>query len=183
MKALSLWEPWASLMRTGAKTIETRSWWTHHRGDLLICAARRRDRASLEELELSPGFQRGLASLLPSHQRGTGVLVDEYHLFFGHAVAVVELYECLPTSNLLEENRHLDLVPPELGHVFRTIQTEREFGDYSPHRYAWLTRKLRVIDPFPVRGAQGLFEVELAADALRNGTTSAGFASSIPPTR
>lgn len=41
MKALSLWQPWASLMALGVKQNETRSWPTSHRGDLLICAAKR----------------------------------------------------------------------------------------------------------------------------------------------
>jgi activating signal cointegrator 1 len=39
MKALSLKEPWASLVRSGKKTIETRKWKTNHRGRLLICAS------------------------------------------------------------------------------------------------------------------------------------------------
>lgn len=39
--ALSLWQPWASLVALGAKTIETRSWSTKYRGPLLIHAARR----------------------------------------------------------------------------------------------------------------------------------------------
>ena len=40
------WEPWASLMRTGAKTIETRHWSAPKkcRGWTLICAARRRNK-------------------------------------------------------------------------------------------------------------------------------------------
>ena len=47
--AISLWEPWASLMATGAKTIETRGWATRHRGPLLICAAKRRVLRDLRE--------------------------------------------------------------------------------------------------------------------------------------
>jgi len=37
LKALSLWQPWASLMALGVKRIETRSWQTQHRGPLIIC--------------------------------------------------------------------------------------------------------------------------------------------------
>lgn len=33
--AISLWQPWATLMAIGAKTIETRSWSTRHRGPRL----------------------------------------------------------------------------------------------------------------------------------------------------
>lgn len=39
MKALTLWQPWASLVALGVKTIETRSWSTKYRGPLAIHAA------------------------------------------------------------------------------------------------------------------------------------------------
>ena len=39
MKALSLKQPWASLLAHGKKTIELRSWSTTHRGMLAICAS------------------------------------------------------------------------------------------------------------------------------------------------
>jgi hypothetical protein len=39
MKALSVKQPWATLLVEGQKTIEVRSWQTSHRGHLLICAS------------------------------------------------------------------------------------------------------------------------------------------------
>lgn len=39
MKALSVRQPWAALLRSGAKKIETRSWSTRYRGPLVICAS------------------------------------------------------------------------------------------------------------------------------------------------
>src|ERR671916_581061 len=39
MKAISLWQPWASLVIIGAKVWETRSWSTTYRGSLLIHAS------------------------------------------------------------------------------------------------------------------------------------------------
>lgn len=39
MKALSVKQPWAGLIATGVKTIETRTWKTNYRGPLLICAS------------------------------------------------------------------------------------------------------------------------------------------------
>jgi len=41
MKAISLWQPWASAMAFGWKKIETRTWSTSYRGPLLIHAAKR----------------------------------------------------------------------------------------------------------------------------------------------
>lgn len=39
MKALSVRQPWASLIAAGVKTIELRSWRTRHRGPLVIVAS------------------------------------------------------------------------------------------------------------------------------------------------
>jgi len=41
MKAISLWQPWASMIAYGKKTIETRKWSTSYRGDLLICSTKK----------------------------------------------------------------------------------------------------------------------------------------------
>lgn len=41
LKAISVRQPWANLIRTGYKTIETRTWPTQYRGDLVIVSSRR----------------------------------------------------------------------------------------------------------------------------------------------
>jgi len=41
MKAISIKEPWASMILSGKKTIETRRWETKHRGKLLLCASKK----------------------------------------------------------------------------------------------------------------------------------------------
>ena len=41
VKALSIQEPYASMIAEGIKTIETRKWHTKYRGDLLLCASKR----------------------------------------------------------------------------------------------------------------------------------------------
>lgn len=77
MKAVTLWQPWASAMAHGLKQNETRSWPTSHRGDLAICSAKRRptladcgDPATLERALQFP---------------------------FGCVVCVVRVVECVPT--------------------------------------------------------------------------------------
>lgn len=40
MKALSVRQPWANLIASGDKTIETRKWATDHRGALLIVSSK-----------------------------------------------------------------------------------------------------------------------------------------------
>ncbi len=41
MRALSVHQPWATWIANGEKTIETRKWRTHYRGDLLICSTKK----------------------------------------------------------------------------------------------------------------------------------------------
>ncbi len=40
MMALSIRQPWASMIASGKKTIETRVWGTDHRGDILIVSSK-----------------------------------------------------------------------------------------------------------------------------------------------
>ncbi len=40
MKALTLWQPWATLVAMEVKKIETRCWTTKYRGELAIHAAK-----------------------------------------------------------------------------------------------------------------------------------------------
>jgi predicted transcriptional regulator len=41
MKAISIQEPWASMILSGLKTIETRKWQTSYRGKILLCASKK----------------------------------------------------------------------------------------------------------------------------------------------
>lgn len=49
MKALSLWQPWASLIYDGRKEIETRHWPMLYRGPLAIHAAMKVDKEACRE--------------------------------------------------------------------------------------------------------------------------------------
>ena len=85
MKAISIWEPWASLMACGAKKNETRIWFTKYRGPLLICAAKRcRDAAGLEALRCAV-------------KQGYGP-----YMKYGMAVCVVTLFGCIPTVEAMD---------------------------------------------------------------------------------
>jgi hypothetical protein len=43
MKAISLWQTWATPVAIGAKRFETRDWSTKHRGPIAIYAAKKSD--------------------------------------------------------------------------------------------------------------------------------------------
>ena len=131
MKAISLWQPWASLMAMGLKKNETRSWYTSYRGPLLIHAAKKKvqwpDMAIWELIN-----KRGM-NLLP----------------YGYLICRVNLIDC---QKIIDSNK-----PKE--------RLEREFGDYTPGRFMWITERLKTFDPIPYRGGQRFFNVTLPPTA------------------
>ncbi len=147
IKALSLWEPWASLMRCGAKTIETRSWYTAYRGPLLICAALQWTREQ-DEVLAWPSIQHAFRH---AHANWIGPRYSVASMCLGKAVCIVDLQDCLHS---------------ELLRVDPAYEAEIAFGDFSDGRYGWVTNNRRVLDPFPVRGQQGLFEVNVPDSIL-----------------
>lgn len=142
VKALSLWEPWASAMRHGWKRIETRGWSTSYRGPLLICASKRWTREMREDAEF-------LFDVVERRRR-LEVIRD---VRLGMAVALVRLVHVATTEGLVGGVGAWHVPPSALEH---------DFGDYSPGRFGWCTVPIDTeFEPFPVRGAQGLFDVEL----------------------
>jgi hypothetical protein len=90
MKAISIKQPYASLIAEGKKTIETRKWQTKYRGDILICASKKRDMAAMFYLNNSG------AKLAFSIK---GDLLDSP---VGSALCIAELYDIKP---MVEEDR------------------------------------------------------------------------------
>lgn len=136
MKALSLWQPWATLIAIGAKRYETRSWATTYRGPLVICASKAwtpECRYAIRDLWI----QKALADA------GSPELVR------GVAVCIVDLAICYPTDGFM-------MVPE--------TDPERHFGDFSPGRFAWKLENVRRLHPFSVRGRQGLFDVQMPGE-------------------
>jgi hypothetical protein len=84
MKALSLWQPWASYIAAGAKRVETRDWSTRYRGPLAIHAARRRMTTEERELLLDWPLVRTIT--------------------YGAVVATTELVDCVQmTRRMVDE--------------------------------------------------------------------------------
>ncbi len=143
MKALSLWQPWASLMATGLKTIETRSWTTQYRGPLAIHAAKR----PLTGNEKSLLYGWACRGRIPSGW------LDSEPLPYGAILAVVELVECRLIPRCIEP----------------WFEKEEQFGNYARGRWAWITRNVRRLpEPFSYRGAQGLFDAQFPQPDIAN---------------
>lgn len=102
MKALSIKQPWASLVAAGHKTVECRTWRTNYRGPLLICASQ--GDYEIDDGMIAPGGMAvGVVELLdiaPMTQNDIELafLPDAWHkdALKGLAWHVKKLYEVKP---------------------------------------------------------------------------------------
>lgn len=134
MKAISLWQPWASLVAHGLKHFETRHWSTQYRGTLAIHAAKRPALLT----ECNPTIINALNDV------GYWKLSE---LPYGCIVCVVNLVDCEPTEQVINRT------------WFKTIaHTELHFGDYTPRRFAWQLDNPYSQLNIPARGSQGFWE-------------------------
>lgn len=143
MKALTIWQPYASLAVScdqygdPFKKVETRSWKTGYRGELAIHAAKRKPDM----------FFMGMSESLSNIFAYAGLYGDNalLNLPYGCVVGTVELVDCVPIERLCDTN-------------FDTSQ-ERAFGDWTAGRYGWILRNPVLFDkPIPAVGKQGLWE-------------------------
>ncbi len=132
MKAISLLQPWATLIVIGVKTIETRSWRTQHRGNILI-------HASLGKT----------GSIFASEPPFKKYIPDFTKLSFGAIIGQatitgVERIESLGISDEL---------------MNRLTMEEKAFGDYTEGRYAWLLEDFMQFEkPIPAKGMLSIWD-------------------------
>ncbi len=150
MKAISLWQPWASAIALGIKSIETRGWRPPCgtlRQPLAIHAARHDDRASrdffcrevLRKPEIADLFAR------------VGI-VEFDALPFGAIVCTTSLLGAFSTN----------CNPPA---YLAARKDDELWGNFSPGRWAWFLGPVTRITPaVPCIGSQGFFEWNLPAD-------------------
>ncbi len=137
MKALSIRQPWATLLCLRIKRYETRTWKTDYRGPIALHAGAVFDAASRRLC-----FEPPLADWL----RKAG-----YHnprsLPRGQIIGTAILADCIPTEKL------------------RSLSAkERRLGDFSRGRWAWrFTDIKRLKRPLPAKGQLSLFNLDLDA--------------------
>lgn len=154
MKALTLTQPWASLIAIGAKQIETRSWFTKYRGPLAIHAAKSFPHWA-QEFCLDEPFFSAFKKAGIVHE---GNWITDLPL--GQVVATCNLFDCveIPPMGLFSHKRKTIrhgtttfLVPPKAP--------ELTFGNYDVGRFAWLLTDISsFVEPKQAKGAQGLWE-------------------------
>lgn len=145
MKALSLWQPWASCIAVGAKRNETRGKRTHHRGLLAIHAAKKWSR---ELAGTAEDFVRRHHVPLPGVYAWRGSRERhqlERPLPLGAVVAVATLADCVRmTTEWIEQQTDL----------------ERALGNYQPGRWGWVLEDVRPLaKPLPLKGRQSLWKL------------------------
>lgn len=144
MRALSMTQPWATLVAIGAKLQETRSWGTGYRGEIAIHAAKGFPPDARALCHAEP-FCRVLIANGIAHP-------DE--LERGAIIAVTRLIAC-------------DEIDEGYAEAVRDCSADRwlppyefEFGDYAIGRYSWALENVRELStPVPCRGALGLWTV------------------------
>jgi len=154
VKAITLWQPWASLWAAGIKRNETRSWTTSHRGPLLIHAAKLTHMQLADKIGATAYFK--LSDICVDT---LGILISD--LARGCIVGRVDVVGCF---KVVECTFSDGSVGPSwqitgIDEMNWPGMLEASLGDYSPGRYAWIGAHHRVCEPIPCRGGQRLWNV------------------------
>lgn len=147
-KVISLLQPWAELVVIGAKEIETRSWKTEYRGELLIHASKKIDAEAYNICSKEP-FNQFIKSPLMLDR---GAIIGKVYL------GGIEKSEELTAAF---NNTLLNGTSEEITRVMH----EKAFGDYSARRYGWnLSDPVKFAKPIPCSGHLGLWNFEMPKD-------------------
>lgn len=147
MKAITILQPFATLIAIGEKHFETRSWSTKYCGDLLIHAGKGKDYMFLCNRE-------PFKSVLKKHG------YDKDNLPLGSIIAKTDLMCCM---KIIDEkiNSDFKVISATLENKWEVKGNELEFGYYSKGRYAWnLTSIEKLKEPMPVKGQQRLWNFD-----------------------
>jgi hypothetical protein len=141
MKALTLWQPWASAILCGLKNYETRSWSTKHRGPLAIHASK----GVPTQVARDPVYKNLYQEVMDK----MGELFD----FDGPSLPT----SCIVTTCLVD-----DCISTNVTAACQPIYyaADLRWGNYSPNRFAWkLSGVFRGLEPVACSGTQGLWNV------------------------
>jgi len=146
VKAITLTQPWATLVAIGAKQVETRSWKTNYRGTVAIHAAKAFPGYAKDFSQNSDLCRRVLGWPDPPNPLTQGWLDDIAYLIrslpLGQVIATARIVDCLPASELSQG---------------LSVQ-ELEFGNYAAGRFGFVLQDIQRIDPAPARGALSFWE-------------------------
>jgi activating signal cointegrator 1 len=166
MKALTLHQPYASLVVLGVKWIETRSWRTDYRGPLWVHASKRRP--TFDDMLAVVGYGDAWNAWYAAGWIDEDSEVDPGPL--GAVVGRVDLVDCIPIGggqgDYIKEFEHEGELPHQQGGVWligpshggpTRVEDQRPFGDFTSGRWAWLLENAEQIEPVPAKGHQRLW--------------------------
>ena len=139
VKALSLHQPWATLIAAGVKNIETRSWSPPRNliGQRIAIHAAKKV-VSFPDTPAYREFNDAVSNALGHDWLGkipTGVVV---------AIATLKTARQVPGDTAIPQGDEL------------------LFGDFTPGRWMWELSDVQLLDPpLPVRGHQGLWNFDM----------------------
>jgi len=146
MKALTLWQPWATLVAMEVKKIETRCWTTKYRGPIAIHSAASFPVSYLGTSAQTSIFRDELADVF-------SVRRDRDDRMGKH---VSDILKGLPLGKVLCIVKLLSIeVTDNVGDL---SERERIFGNYENGRYAWHLEMMEVFEPpIPAKGNRMLW--------------------------
>ena len=129
MKAITLIQPWASLIMLQEKIIETRSWSTSFRGRIAIHAGKKIDKKVFE----IPYYREVLSN-------------------YGITASNIITSAIICTCDIVDVRKSEDV----RDHI---SAKELAFGNYENNRFCWMLENINKIDPvLNVKGMLGLWK-------------------------
>ena len=128
MKTISIQEPYASLILNGYKKIETRSWKTNYRGDILIHAS------------LSKNFIKTITD------KEVLNLIKDMPLNYGKIICKAKLVDCIEMTDDYIEKIKLNKQEYSLG-IYKTKRYAWVLDNVKP-----------IKDPIEIKGKLGLWD-------------------------
>lgn len=131
MKAITLWQPWSSLVAMGIKQYETRGWYTNYRGPLAIHAAGKHS------------FHSYYMNAAQTAIVAPDLKIEDLPL--GAIVAICDLTDCVEMTHKM---------------IMEMNETEKLVGDWMEGRWAWKLENIQPLEtPVIYRGMQGLWNL------------------------
>ena len=172
MKAITIRQPWASLIASSDKKYETRSWPTKYRGPIAIHAGKQDDPdvfqfllckiATMEQLEACGITPETLQKLPHGAVIATAELVNVWRIVY-HPGTDVNEAKHIPLG---AESLTLDKHAPDFGDYFVPTEKEINLGYWHAGMYAWELQNVKLLpEPIPAKGKQGLWDWEPGKEA------------------
>ena len=148
MKALTIKQPWSTLIVDGIKDIENRTWKTNYRGRILIHASEKEDLYWFDKCNESQykNIQNYISSVYTK---------DEYRSTFGSIIGSVEITDCVINH---------PSIWAEKTHYEQTNESNPDLED-TTIIYNWvLANPVKFDKPIPMKGKLRLWNVDLEDD-------------------